>query len=151
MTQPTPEVDDTARALARRHLRLGWWTILVFLALGLALELFHASKLDFYLNVANQTRRLMWTLAHAHGALLGLMHLGLAATFRMLESWSDQTRTIASRSLTGATLLLPGGFFLGGLFIHSGDPGLGIWLLPPGALLLLVAAFVAARAVGRHP
>ncbi len=148
MTQPKPEVDDATRALARRHLRLGWWTILVFMTLGFALELLHAAKLDFYLNVANQTRRLMWTLAHAHGALLGLMHIGLAATVSMLAPWSDRTRTIASRSLTGATFLLPGGFFLGGLFIHSGDPGLGILLLPPGALLLIVAAFVSARAVG---
>jgi len=41
--------------------------------------------------------------------------------------------------LTGATVLLPGGFFLGGAMIYAGDPGVGILLVPVGALLLLVA------------
>ena len=28
-------------------------------------------------------RRLMWTLAHAHGTLLGLVHIAFAVTVRM--------------------------------------------------------------------
>ncbi len=135
-----------ADALARTHFRMGWWTLFAFLTLGFALETFHGLKLDYYLNVANQTRRLMWTLAHAHGALLGLVHVGLAATIRSFGGWPDKSRTLASRSLIGGTVLLPGGFFLGGVFLHAGDPGLGILLVPPGALLLLLTAFLAARA-----
>ena len=62
-----PAVDYT-----RRHLRFGWWSLLGFLCLGFMLELLHGFKAGFYLDVSNETRRLMWTLAHAHGALLGL-------------------------------------------------------------------------------
>jgi hypothetical protein len=39
---------------------------------------------------------------------------------------------------------LPGGFFLGGLWVIPPDPGLGIVLVPIGGLLLVAAvAFVA--------
>ena len=67
---------DPTRRYVRRHLRFGWWSVLVFLTLGTALEVMHGFKVDWYLNVANETRRLMWTLAHAHGVLLGLVHRG---------------------------------------------------------------------------
>jgi hypothetical protein len=136
-------------ALARRHLAVGWTTVFVFLLLGLGLEVLHAAKLDLYLNVANETRRLMWTLAHAHGTLLGLLHMGFAVTVRSLPTWFEASRRRASRCLDGATLLLPGGFLLGGAFIHSGDPGLGILLVPVGAVLLAIGAFVASRAAFR--
>jgi len=45
----------------------------------------------------------------------------------------------------GASVLLPRGFFLGGVVTHAGDPGLGILLVPVGALLLLTAIFLTAR------
>ena len=35
-----------------------------------------------------------------------------------------------------AAILLPAGFLLGGIVIHDADPGLGVWLVPVGALLL---------------
>lgn len=128
--------------LVRRHLRLGWLAILVFLTLGIVLEALHGFKVDSYLNVANETRRLMWTLAHAHGVLIGLLHLGYAFTLRELELESARWTRIVSPCLTGATVLLPGGFFLGGAMIYDGDPGVGILLVPVGALLLLVAVGV---------
>ncbi|HEY8174006.1 MAG TPA: hypothetical protein VIH21_13040, partial [Dehalococcoidia bacterium] len=59
---------------ARRHLRFGWWSLFVFATLGLTLEALHGFKVRAYLDVSNDTRRLMWTLAHAHGTLLGLVH-----------------------------------------------------------------------------
>ena len=40
-----------------------------------------------------------------------------------------------------------GGFILGGLVTHGAEPGLGIILLPVGALFLLVALFKLARGV----
>ena len=125
--------------LVRRHLREGWLAVLVFLTLGIALEAMHGFKIDMYLNVANETRRLMWTLAHAHGVLLGVLHLGFAFTLSELELESARWTRIVSPCLTGATVLLPGGFFLGGVMVYDGDPGVGILLVPVGALLLLAA------------
>jgi hypothetical protein len=60
---------------ARRHARIGWWSLLVFAALGLLLESFHGFKVAAYLDVSNETRRLMWRLAHVHGTLLGVLIL----------------------------------------------------------------------------
>jgi hypothetical protein len=45
-----------------------------------------------------------------------------------------------------ASILLPGGFFAGGLVYYGGDPGPGILLVPVGAVLLLAAIFMLARA-----
>ncbi len=142
--------QGAARSLASLHLRVGWWTLLAFLTLGGVLEGLHALKLAVYLDVENETRRLMWTLAHAHGALLGLVNIALTSTLERLPAWPLRQRRLASRSLLGATVLVPGGFFLGGLNIHGGDPGLGVALLPPGALLLFLAVYLAASAATRH-
>ena len=60
--------------LVERHLRLGWWGLLLFLSMGGALELLHALKVGFYLDVSNETRRMLWTLSHAHGTLLAMLH-----------------------------------------------------------------------------
>ena len=131
-----------------RHLRFGWWSLLVFLALGIVLEGLHAFKLELYLAPANEARRLLWTLAHAHGTLLAMLHLVFATTVGSM-AWQAGRLELASRCLIGASILLPGGFFLGGLYVHDGDPGLGALLAPPGGLLLLVAVFLAARSVSR--
>ena len=145
MTTPSRPDHETA-VLTRRHLRLGWWSLLVFLTLGLVLESLHGFKVGAYLNVSNETRRLMWTLAHAHGTLLGLLHLGFAFSVRVLPGWPSRARGLASGCLTGAGVLMPAGFFLGGIFIHGGDPGLGILLVPLGGVLLFLAVLLAARA-----
>ena len=41
---------------------------------------------------------------------------------------------------------MPGGFFLGGVFMYSsgGDPGLGIFLVPVGAIALFIAVLLTA-------
>ncbi len=49
--------------------------------------------------------------------------------------------------MIAALVLVPGGFFLGGLFIHDGDPGLGILLLPPGAALLFAGVLLTASGI----
>src|SRR5882672_7973847 len=61
---PVTDQSDPSIDYARRHLRLGWWSIFVFAGLGLLLESFHGFKLGAYLDVSNETRRLMWRLAH---------------------------------------------------------------------------------------
>lgn len=134
--------------LSRRHLSFGWWSLLLFLLLGLALETLHGLKIGFYLDVSNSTRRHLWTLAHAHGALLGLVHVAFALTLRAMPRPSDRWARIASPCLLGASVLLPGGFFAGGVFIYGGDPGLGVLLVPIGAALLAVAVFLTARGLG---
>jgi hypothetical protein len=60
---------------ALRHQRVGWWSFFVFASLGLVLKLLHGFKVQAYLSVSNENRRLMWTLAHAHGVLLAMIHI----------------------------------------------------------------------------
>ena len=125
--------------VVHRHLRLGWTLLLVFLSLGIILETLHAIKLDFYMNTENKTRRLLWTLAHAHGTALAIIHLVFAATLRVLPRENPGLQSFGSRCLTAASILMPAGFFLGGIGFYGGDPGLGTILLPIGAVLLLMA------------
>jgi len=134
MTAETPE-----EPLFRRHLRWGWCALFAYLCLGLVLEAFHGFKVDWYLSVANETRRLLWRLAHTHGTLLGLVHLAFAAALRAGVLAGRPGLRLASAALVAATLLLPGGFLLGGIWIHAGDPGRAIALVPAGALLLVLA------------
>jgi hypothetical protein len=53
-----------------------------------------------------------------------------------------------SKCLTAASVLVPGGFFLGGIAFYSGDPGIGVILVPAGAVLLLAALYRIARTLG---
>jgi hypothetical protein len=150
MSRPT-EARELLPRLQRRHLRLGWGALVVYTGLGLLLEVLHGFKIPWYLSVATETRRLMWTLAHAHGTLLGLVNLALAATVALLAPVRGRALQLASSLLASATVLLPLGFFLGGVFVHGGDPGLGSLLVPPGALLLLVALVLIWRRAGSSP
>jgi hypothetical protein len=140
-----------APTYAIRHLRFGWWSLLVFATLGLVLESLHGFKVRAYLDVSNETRRLMWTLAHAHGTLLAVVHIVFGLTIRAVPERSPVNQRLISGSLIGASLLLPGGFFLGGVAFYSGDPGLGVLLVPVGAVLLLMAVFLVARSVESTP
>jgi hypothetical protein len=142
-----PRTEDP---LVNRHLRFGWWSLAVFGTLGLVLETLHGFKIGAYLDVSNETRRLMWTLAHAHGTLLGLVHLGFALTVRLAAL--DPVRLgRASTSFAAASVLLPGGFFLGGIRFYAGDPGVGVAFVPVGAILLIAAAVMVARQIERGP
>lgn len=133
--------------LRRRHLRLGWWCLAAFLAMGMLLEGLHGFKVDWYLDVGNETRRAMWTLSHAHGTLLGLVNLAFAAIPSLRPLNAGWRR--ASVLLVGGTLLLPVGFFLGGVQFYGGDPGLGIALVPVGGLSLVLGVGLTAWQVQR--
>ena len=132
-------------AVARRHLRLGWLGLAVYVALGILLEGLHAFKAPMYLDVGNETRRLMWTLAHAHGSLLSLIQLAVASSSVVLGP--EVVSQGASRSLVAGWVLLPLGFFLGGIGTFGGDPGPGVFLAPVGALATLGGIAVVARKV----
>ena len=126
--------------LGLKHTIVGWTGLLVFLSLGILLEILHGLKLDLYLDVRQETRRFMWTLAHAHGTLFSLVHLGFAASLAFASRWMESPGKgfqAASWSLTGGLIIMPMGFFLGGVWTFGGDPGLGIFLVPVGALLML--------------
>ena len=147
MTPPETPQAGTVGPAVQRHLSIGWWCLLLFLSLGIGLEAMHGLKVGWYLDASNHTRRLMLTLAHVHGTLLSVVHLGYAATLYMLVLTEDPRQRIASLALIGATILLPGGFFAGGLFPWGGDPGLGIVLVPIGAALLFTSVLLTALAV----
>ena len=133
--------------VASRHLRIGWWTLLVFAALGLILESLQGFKIAAYVDVSNETRRTMWRLAHTHGTLLGAINILFALTLR--SSPAPGVAPWVSMTLIAATVLLPAGFFLGGVVFYAGDPGVGVLLVPIGGALLLLALFwIASRSRG---
>ena len=132
-------METNREPLVRAHLRVGWLGLMLFAALGTGLETLHAWKSFEYLGVGNETRRLMWTLAHAHGIGLSLVQIGFAATVGLTRGLPERTLRAASRLLHAAFALMPAGFFLGGVVTYGGDPSLGILLVPLGAVLLLVA------------
>ena len=143
MTEPA-SAPDHAR-LARRHLRLGWYALLGFLTLGLVLEALHGFKIGFYLDAGNEARRLTLRLAHAHGALLGIVHIAFGLTLGSNFAPDLRSALRASPCLSAALVLLPGGFLLGGLFVRGGDPGPLVMLVPLGALLLFAGVLFVAR------
>jgi hypothetical protein len=144
--QPEPAPGDE---LVRRHLAFGWWSLAVFTLLGLVLEGAHGLKLGWYLDVVNATRRLSFTLAHAHGTLLGLVNIAFALSLGRAKL-SATAVARASFALRAVTILLPLGFLLGGVAFYAGDPGFGIALVPPSGALLVVALAVVARGLSRR-
>ena len=138
---PKQALPSDASKLTSRHLQWGWWGLLVFLSLGIILEALHGFKVGAYLDVGNETRRLMWTLAHAHGTMLSLINMAFALSLPHLSSMAQRKARRMSGCLIGASILMPGGFFLGGWVTYGGDPGLGIFLLPIGAFLLFMGVF----------
>lgn len=138
LTKSNPTPLDTGSRLVSRHMRFGWWSLVVFVGLGITLETLHGFKIVWYLGVDAETRRLMWTLAHSHGTLLSVLQIVFGLTVPKLSAKTSSSQVRASICLLGAGLLMPLGFFLGGLFCYSGDPGIGILLVPPGGILLLI-------------
>jgi len=133
MKRPSKQAAPVAQ-LADRNLHFGWWSLLVFLSLGAILETLQGFKIGWYVDVGDETRRLMFTLAHAHGTLLAVVNIAAGLTARIVERFT--LRPSVSFALIWAAILLPAGFFLGGIVIYDGDPGLGVWLVPIGAALL---------------
>lgn len=130
--------------IVRRHLRAGWWALALYVLLGAALELLHAVKAPIFVDAGRETTRMLLRLAHAHGTLLALVNVAYALTVR---AHPQAGRPFASAALLAALVLLPAGFFLGGVWAHGGDPGLGVLLVPVGALAIAVGAALVARAM----
>lgn len=139
----TPDLDPTvASGAASRHVRLGFVLLAAFATLGLGLEAAHACKAPAYLDVGREATRLCLRLGHAHGALLALVNVVYGVALRVSPQ-ADSPAT--SRLLVAATVLMPAGFVLGGLFARGADPGAGVLLVPLGAVALIAFALTAAR------
>ncbi len=132
-------MNDTPPRVA---LRTGLVLLAVSLPLGLTLEALHAMKVQVYLGSA--MRRELWRLAHAHGNLLGILCLVLAALGpRLVPDLAQRLRF--ERLLAVGTVAMPLGFLLGGVLNSEGDPSLGILLVPAGGVLVFVALVQAMR------
>jgi hypothetical protein len=138
--------EERIDRLVSRHLAAGWVGLAVYVVLGSVLEVFHATKAPLFVDAGSEATRLLLRLAHAHGTLLSLVNLAFAATLRFRPAAG--AGPVASTALLAALVVLPLGFFLGALGASGGDPGLGVVLVPPGALALFVGAVGAARRVG---
>ncbi|MEM7311487.1 MAG: hypothetical protein AAF682_32800 [Planctomycetota bacterium] len=128
----------------RRCTRAGFLLLAFSLPLGLTFEALHAMKYEVYLGSA--MRREMWTLAHAHGAMLGMLLL-LFAALAPSAFGNAGTRARVARLLLPGSILMPLGFLGGGILNSEGDPSLAILLVPLGGALLLAALVMAAAGV----
>ncbi|MBC8073655.1 MAG: hypothetical protein IAG13_35360 [Deltaproteobacteria bacterium] len=140
------EVEPEHLQLAGRHHRVGWWALAAFAAAGLVLESLQGFRSPWYVDADVDTRRTMFRLAHAHGALLGLVNVAFALALRsgLLARLEAARRT--SALLVAGSLAIPLGFVLGGIWFVEADPGYGILLVPVGALALLASLLSIARA-----
>ena len=138
-TSTNDDLVALRRRVAQRHFRIGWIALLLFLSMGAFLEALHGFKLGFYLDPPSKLRREMWTLAHAHGTLLALVQLAFAAGVMQFGRWTAARLKLVSFFLIDAAVLIPLGFFLGGLYPSESDPWVGVYLVPLGALLLFIA------------
>jgi hypothetical protein len=107
----------------------------LWVAFGLVLDTLIGTKQLFYLT--DPLRREMWRLAHAHGVLLAAVFVLVAR----LHGFGG--RPAPERLMFLGLLLMPCGFFLGGLAPTETDPGAGVWLVPLGGFLYLLGLFSA--------
>lgn len=112
-------------------LRQGWISVAVWMAVGLLLEGLLGYKAPSYLN--DQQRRELFRLAHTHGTLLGVVLIVAALTAQRF----GLPPRLAQLALRIGAVMMPVGFLLAGVWHPEGDPGLAIWLVPPGALLVI--------------
>ncbi|MFK7926888.1 MAG: hypothetical protein AB8H79_01775 [Myxococcota bacterium] len=137
-------MQDHPPGFVSTQVRFGWIALAIYLCIGLILEALHGFKVAWYLDVGSETRRLLLTLGHAHGTLLALVNLVFAATSPWLAPGvAVKTSAIALRI---ATVLLPAGFLLGGLWLSGNDPGVAVFLVPLGGIALMVGVIAAAVA-----
>jgi hypothetical protein len=114
----------------------GWISLATWVVFGLLIEGLIGFRAPALLD--DSVRREMFRLAHAHGTLLNLVLIAAAICARL-----DLIRMgrMTSLGLRIAVLLLPIGFLFAGIWHFKDDPGIGILLVPLGAVLLLAAAF----------
>ncbi|MEN3333574.1 MAG: hypothetical protein V7641_2939 [Blastocatellia bacterium] len=130
---------------ADRLLRQGWASIAVWMSVGLLLEGLIGYKIPAYLN--DPQRRELFRLGHTHGTLLGIVLIVAALVLQR----RPHVPKAALAALRIGALLMPAGFFVAGIWHTESDPGLAIWLVPPGALLVIYAAIAFTLAHFKKP
>jgi hypothetical protein len=123
---------------ARRSARFGWTSLALWALFGLGLEAAHGFKLAAYLD--DNLRHTLLRLAHAHGVVLALVvtAFGRASPSLYPEGQQEAGRArLTGLLLRAGALAVPLGFALGAVSPHEGDPGLPVFLVPIGALLLV--------------
>jgi hypothetical protein len=136
--------NKSASALPRlveRLLLQGWVSIAIWMSFGLLLEGLLGYKIPAFLE--DGQRRELFRLAHTHGTLLSLVLVAAALCVRLFEI---RPPAVAVAALRLGAVLMPLGFLLGGIWHPEGDPGVGIWLVPPGALMVIFGAIATALA-----
>lgn len=130
MATPSRPTNDGAPLI-----RQAWISLALWIAFGILLEGFRAFRSPAVLDDA--VRQDMFRLAHSHGTLLNLVLLAAAICSRL-----EMIRLgpMASLGLRSSVILLPLGFLLGGSWHFKDEPGLGILLVPIGAVILLASA-----------
>ncbi len=106
MKRPSKHAPPVAER-ADRNLRFGWWSLLVFLSLGAVLETLHGFKIGWYIDVGNETRRLMFTLAHAHGTLLAVVNIAAGLTARIVDRFTLRPSVSFARAAISSHWLQP--------------------------------------------
>lgn len=124
-------------------LQTGRWGLFFWLSAGMGLEALHLVKAPLYLE--DSLRRELWTLAHAHGTLLSAVALLLVVLVPRLTLSPARLRWI-DRLVAIGSVLVPLGFFFGGIGHGEADPSLAILLVPTGAAMLAAGLLLLALA-----
>ena len=106
--------------------------VALWMTLGVLLEGLIGFKTPAYLQ--DSVRRELFRLAHAHGTLLSLLLLGIGL---LCDRFELEINLAIVWALRVGVMTLPLGFLLGGVWHFESDPGLGIWLVPVSAVVLV--------------
>lgn len=126
---------------SRSHVRWSVLGLALFLCSGLLIEGALGNRIQGYVNDA--LLREFVRLGHAHGGLLLVVNLGMAAAIRELETPEAWARPARWAGLSGA-VLVGIGFASAGVWHGPTDPGPTVLLVPAGALALIGALVVVA-------
>lgn len=125
--------------------RVGWTSLLGWACVGLALETANGFKLASYLD--DPLTRELCTLGHAHGVGLAIVAIVIAELG--LPIVAEAQRAWIARATSFAAIAIPVAFLLSAIGHPEGDPGIAIWIVPVGALVLIAALAGIARAAWR--
>jgi hypothetical protein len=141
-----PEKTSEIHEWVRRALFQGWLSIAFWMSVGLLLEGLLGFKTPGYLQ--DPQRRELFRLAHAHGTLLGLLIVVAGLVIQTLRISPPKYARVA---LQIGAAVMPFGFLISGIWHYESDPGLGIWLVPPAALLVIFGIIAMALASRAEP
>src|SRR5262245_6528727 len=114
----------------------GWISLAGWIVFGLLIEGLIGFRSPALLD--DSVRREMFRLAHAHGTLLNLVLIAAAICARLDLIGVGRVTSLGLRT---AVVVLPIGFLFAGLWHFKDGPGIAIFLVPLGAVLLFTSAF----------